>query len=49
MRVLCMSGYTDAVIPGGGSLEAARSFIQKPFSPEALLYKVRSVRDSERD
>jgi DNA-binding response OmpR family regulator len=44
-RVLFMSGYTDNVIAQGGVLEAGMSFLQKPFSPNALAAKVREVLD----
>lgn len=43
IRVLFMSGYTDNVITTGGMLEKGLAFLQKPFSPAALLQKVREV------
>jgi PAS domain S-box-containing protein len=43
MRVLFMSGYTDNVITSGGMLEEGLAFLQKPFSPAALVQKVREV------
>lgn len=43
MRVLFMSGYTDNVITSGGMLEEGLAFLQKPFSPAALVEKVREV------
>jgi PAS domain S-box-containing protein len=45
-RVLYMSGYTDNVLAQGGELEAGLSFLQKPFTPAALVQKVRDVLDS---
>jgi CheY-like chemotaxis protein len=46
MRVLYMSGYTDNVIAEGGVLEEGLAFLQKPFSPRALVQKVREVLDA---
>jgi CheY-like chemotaxis protein len=45
MRVLYMSGYTQNVIAGGGTLETGIAFLQKPFSPATLVEKVRDVLD----
>ncbi len=44
-RVLFMSGYTDEAIGQQGVLDRETHFIQKPFSAEALLRKVREVLD----
>ena len=43
IRVLFMSGYTDNVITSGGMLQEGLAFLQKPFSPGALVQKVREV------
>ena len=45
---LFMSGYTRDVIENHG-VPAGVAFLQKPFSPEALLLKVREVLDSPPD
>jgi len=45
IRVLYISGYTDDTVLRSGALEAGAAFLQKPFSPDALARKVRSVLD----
>ncbi|HEY2797353.1 MAG TPA: PAS domain S-box protein [Thermoanaerobaculia bacterium] len=46
LRVLYMSGYTDAVIAQQGILEPGTAFVSKPFTPDVLARKVREVLDA---
>ena len=43
LKVLFMSGYTDAAIVQHGVLEPGTHFLQKPFTPDGLGRKVREV------
>ena len=45
MRVLYMSGYTDAAIAQQGILPPGTAFLSKPFTPDVLARKVREVLD----
>jgi len=45
MKMLFMSGYTDDAIVRHGILDEHLSFIQKPFTPDALVLKAREVLD----
>jgi CheY-like chemotaxis protein len=48
MRVVYMSGYTDDAIVHYGVLEPGTFFIEKPFSRDVLLGKVRDALDRTR-
>ena len=43
LKVLFMSGYTDAAIVEHGVLEPGTHFLQKPFTPDGLSRKVREA------
>jgi two-component system cell cycle sensor histidine kinase/response regulator CckA len=46
LKVLFMSGHTDHAILDRGLLRGGIAFLRKPFTPEALLSKVREVLDA---
>ena len=45
IRVLFVSGYTEDAISHHGILEAGLEFLQKPFTTDAFLRKVREILD----
>jgi CheY-like chemotaxis protein len=45
LKVIYMSGYTDDAIIHHGVLDAGAAFIQKPFTTENLVRKVREALD----
>jgi DNA-binding response OmpR family regulator len=46
VRVLYMSGHTETAIQHDGVLEPRLAFIQKPFSGDGLVRKIREVLDA---
>jgi len=42
-----MSGYTGSAVVRHGVLEADVSFLQKPFTPDGLINKIREVLNTD--
>jgi PAS domain S-box-containing protein len=48
LEILFTSGYTDDAIIRHGVIEISTNFIQKPFTANALLQKVREILDADK-
>lgn len=48
LKVILMSGYSDRAIARRGVLDTQVDTLSKPFTPDALIKKVRSVLDDEK-
>ena len=46
IKIIFMSGYTDVAIVKNGILKSEVHFIEKPFTSEKLLQKIREVLDN---
>jgi len=47
VKVAYMSGYTDDAVLQLGVYETDTAFLQKPFTLEALLKRIRAILDSD--
>jgi two-component system cell cycle sensor histidine kinase/response regulator CckA len=47
VKVLYMSGHSDAALHHRGMIDSDINFITKPFAPEALLKKIREIFDND--
>ncbi len=47
IKVLFISGYTDNAIAGRGIDDRSIAFLEKPFTPDSLVRKVRGVLDAD--
>ena len=46
IKILFISGYPNNAVVASSILEKGKAFMQKPFSPDDLTFKVRKVLDS---
>jgi two-component system cell cycle sensor histidine kinase/response regulator CckA len=47
LKVLFMSGYTEDIMSHQATLDAPVSLLEKPFTPDLLVHKVREVLDQD--
>lgn len=46
MKILYISGYADRSLEQMGEVSSGFSYLEKPFSPDALMREVRAVLDT---
>ena len=46
LRCLYVSGYSESVVTGSGQAGPGTAYLEKPYTPEALLQKVCEILDS---
>ena len=46
LQILFTSGYTNDAVVGRGGIETGTNFIHKPFTPEFLANKIRTILDN---
>ena len=46
LRVLFMSGYTEKPVLGNGAVQPGTGFVEKPFTVDTLMQRLREVLDS---
>jgi DNA-binding response OmpR family regulator len=46
LKILFMSGYSTEAVEAHGVLARGTTFLEKPFSPDVLLRKIRDVLDT---
>jgi DNA-binding NtrC family response regulator len=47
MKLIFMSGYTNAAAVGNRFIQPGSAFLQKPFSPDTLKAKIRELLDGD--
>jgi DNA-binding NtrC family response regulator len=47
MKLIFMSGYTNAAVVENRFIRPGSAFLQKPFSPDALKAKIRELLDGD--
>jgi PAS domain S-box-containing protein len=46
VKIVYTSGYTDEMLNEGSALRRTRNFVEKPYSPDVLLEKIRTALDA---
>jgi FixJ family two-component response regulator len=45
MRIVLMSGYSGAAMTSHGQIPSDVAFLEKPFTPDSVLAKIRAALD----